>query len=372
MNNEDMKKKEEESVSLLDIMLVLAKRWKFIFFSTVIAAVLVLGYSFYTLKASQDAPLNYLINYYSPKVLIRLQQDESTASSLFSQGGLSALASLAGGKGSGNTSADLAMELLRGNTIIDQVVDEFDFVKRYEITEYPRTKSRRKVLESLQTNFDSDTGILSVKYTDTDPVFATEILSRLIELLEVRFKSLTMEKILNKKQFLEERLDQVTKELKIAQEELIEFQIEHGIVDVINPSTDSTEMITPEIVFSQYLSRSERHEITTNYVNLERDRRILEGIYELLMEQYEAAKIEEMDDTKIFQIIESPEVPEVKAGPSRAKISMIFTVAVFFLMVFIAFLSEYFEKIRKYPEEAEKLKQIKKSLFQINKKKRVD
>jgi len=360
---------DEDTISLLDIILVLAKRWKFIFFSTFIAAVLILGYSVYTLKATEDAPMNFLVNYYSPEVLIRLQENSSAATSVLSSGNLGTLANLAGISSSGGSNADLAMKLLIGKTIVDQVVEEFDIINLFEIKENPKTKSRNKIKSSIETNFDSKTGILSIKYTDKDPILATQILNRLVELLEQRFKNLTMEKILNKKTFLEERLAQVDKELKEAQDTLIDFQTQYGIVDVMTSKDTETQMSKNEFVFSQYLPREKRHEITSNYYNLERDRLILQGIYQLLMQQYESAKIEEMDDTRTFQVIERAEIPEQKAGPSRAKICIIVTIAVFLLTVFLAFIFEYFEKMRKDPEESIKLDSIKTSFWKTRNKK---
>ena len=71
------------------------------------------------------------------------------------------------------------------------------------------------------------------------------------------------------------------------------------------------------------------------------------------------ARIETQDTSRVFQVIEPAEVPEVKTSPSRSMISIIVTITAFFLSVFLAFVLEYFEKARSDPREAQKLDAIR-------------
>jgi uncharacterized protein involved in exopolysaccharide biosynthesis len=349
---------KEDTISLLDIIGVLTKRWKLIFFLSLAAAIFIVAYSLYTIKTPHDAFLNRLPNIYKPTVQVRLQEDSGSATSfLSSESGLGALAGLAGISGGGNTSVALAEDLLEGHTIIDQIGEEFDFKKRYKIEEKITFNTRKMIKEKLNTEYDSESGILTISYSDVDPKLATDIVNRAVVLLEARFRALTQEKVLTKKTFLEERLEEVETDLKEAQTNLIQFQIDNGIVNVVvNADTKSVEL-----VFARYIPQAMRSSITLEYFDLERDKAILEGIYQLLMEQYETTKIEEMDDSKTFQILETAEVPEVKNSPSRGKICIIFTFAVFFVSILLAFIFEYFDKARKDPVEAQKLERIKHS-----------
>ncbi len=351
-------REKEDTISLLDIIGVLTKRWKMIFFLSLGAAVFIAAYSLYTIKTPHDAFLNKLPNVYKPEVQVRLQEDSaSPASFLSSESGLGALAGLAGISGGRNTNVALAEDLLEGPTIVDQIGDEFDFRERYEIEENVTFNIRKTIREKVETNFDADSGILTISYTDVNPHLATDIVNRAVTLLEIRFRELTMEKILNKKQFLEERIEEVEAQLKQAQNNLIRFQIDNGIVNVVvNEETKSVELI-----FARYIPQVQRSTITLEYFDLERDKAIQESIYKLLVQQYETTKIEEMDDSKTFQILETAQVPEVKDSPSRGKICIIFTLAVFFLSILLAFIFEYFEKAKKDPVESKKLERIKHS-----------
>ena len=63
--------------------------------------------------------------------------------------------------------------------------------------------------------------------------------------------------------------------------------------------------------------------------------------------------------TPIFQILERPEIPDLKAGPSRGKLCIIITFAAFFMSVFLAFALNAWKNIKNDPVAAEKL-QLKK------------
>ncbi|HAK46732.1 MAG TPA: hypothetical protein DCO79_12550 [Spirochaeta sp.] len=403
----------DDEISLMDLISVIAKRWKFIFFSTFIAAVLILGYSVYTLKAAPDAPLNKLPNVYQPKVIVRLQESSSSSSlsSMLNSSDLGFLSGLVGGGTGGSSNADLAQALIKGNTLADQVAGEMDFISKYNIEKYPRTSARRAYTENLTVEYDATTGFLTIGFEDIDPVFATEVVNRSLELLETRFRGLTMESIITRKAFLEQQLEDQEKALDKAQANLIEFQKTYGIVDIESQTTAQITELTdlnsslvqkevelnnlkgnrriedPQVrrleneienlkqlidaktmgfqdfsTTSDYIPQNKLPELTAIYSNLKNEATLISQMYLTFKGQYESVKLEEADNSKQFQIIERAEVPELKAKPSRAKICMIVTIAVMFLAVFLSFIFEYFDRVKKDPVESEKLKEIRKSL----------
>ena len=403
----------DDEISLMDLISVIAKRWKFIFFSTFIAAVLILGYSVYTLKAAPDAPLNKLPNVYQPKVIVRLQEssNSSSLSSMLGSSDLGFLSGLVGGGTGGSSNADLAQALIKGNTLADQVAGEMDFISKYNIEKYPRTSARRAYTENLTVEYDATTGFLTIGFEDIDPVFATEVVNRSLELLETRFRGLTMESIITRKAFLEQQLEDQEKALDKAQANLIEFQKTYGIVDIESQTTAQITELTdlnsslvqkevelnnlkgnrriedPQVrrleneienlkqlidaktmgfqdfsTTSDYIPQNKLPELTAIYSNLKNEATLISQMYLTFKGQYESVKLEEADNSKQFQIIERAEVPELKAKPSRAKICMIVTIAVMFLAVFLSFIFEYFDRVKKDPVESEKLKEIRKSL----------
>ena len=110
------------------------------------------------------------------------------------------------------------------------------------------------------------------------------------------------------------------------------------------------------------IPQSQLPELSARFLNLTRDLQIVQAIYSGLRSQYESLKIEERDTSSRFQIIEHAEVPEIKSGPSRSRITIIVTMTVFFLSIFLSFVLEYFERVKNDPIESSKLSEIRRML----------
>ena len=406
------------TISLLDLIAVLVKRRWFIVISSFLAGVFIVLYSMYTLRAPADARFNYLPNYYKPNVRIRLlSDDQSSISSVFGGGDLGLLASIAGASGGGSSNAELAQTLIVSHRVLDELIAEFDIIGRYNITENPRTVSREALKSAFEMEYAASTGILTISYESADKVFATEILTSAVVKLESLFDELTMKGILEKKRFLAETVAQYEAELRAAQQTLIEFQTRNNIIDIKlqtesqlttltelesqileketnlgtlreNRRSDDPEVLNTARELNLLKTRrdvtklgqkddantldiplSELPGLSAVYANLLGDIEILQVIYSSLRSQLETTKIEEKDNSERFQIIEKAEVPEVKAGPSRGKICVIVTMSAFFLSVFIAFILEYFDRVKADPTESEKLAAIKLMLWKPRKEK---
>lgn len=399
----------QDTVSLLDIISVLARRWKLIFFATFLAGVGIVAFSLYTIRMPPDSAFNPLPNFYRPEVeVLILEQSDGVQGLLGSASGeLGALANLVGisGGGGGSNSA-LAQRLLEQNTIIDQVIEEFGILEKHDFPENPRTSARNMIREPLETEFDGATGIMTIAYPHTDPVFATTIVNRVVELLENRFRELTMNQLSTRKEFLEEQIRRTETELDAATAELISYQRRFGITNLEAQAEQTIQQIGslsaqvyekelelaalleyypidhPEVQraeneighlrsliselrggFNEFsaigIPQSQIGSVGVEYAELEAEVQIQRSILASLRARFETTRLEEADNSRMFQIIEPAEVPEVKAGPSRAMIVIVVTVTAFFLSVFLAFILEYFEKARRDPVEAEKLEEIK-------------
>ena len=401
----------DDSLSLLDLLGVLARRWRLIAGGTGAGALLIFGYALLTLYLPTSSPWNLLPNIYRPeaKVLL-LERDSSRLSALnLALEGAGSLGQLLGGVSGGGSSAALAQELLAGRTIHDRVIDQFDFVARYGFTDNPRTRARALAEKSLRYDFDVDSAVLSITYEETDAEFAFAVLEHIVELLEQRFHDLTMETVVLKKQHLEERLAVVGADRQAAQDRLVAFHRAYGIIDLQEQSLELAQLLAdykrellskevemqslrallpaddPSVVqlqsqidivrqvldelqtgfrsFSaQTIPQDELPGVAADYLNLRRDLEIQEQIYALLRERYELARIEESDPSRTFQVIEAAEVPEVKHWPSRTLVCLLGTMLAFLLSVLLAFFLEYLVRVRADPVEAAKLAAIREQL----------
>lgn len=411
MDNQGRQPQSRNTISLLDLVAVcVRKRW-LIIITTGLTAILIVLYSLYSLRASPDAKFNFLPNYYEPTTSVRiLDEEQSPISSILGDSELGLLATLAGASANGSSSADLAQRLLVGNRIIDDLVEEFEIIDRFDIVENPITSSRLLLREAFETDFDLATGILTISFRNVDKYFATDILTSAVARLEALFDELNMRRVLQKKQLLEESIAAYESQLKAAQQALITFQARNNIIDIgiqterqLNSlaSLESQILITetelgallenrrpddPEVLRTKMqlnLLKTRRDLITLGkrdkgnaleipldrlpelsavYANLVSDIEILQVIYSALRSQYETVKIEEKDNSERFQILEQAEIPERKAGPSRGKICIVVTLSAFLLSLLFAFFLDYVRRAKQDPVESEKLAEIRRML----------
>jgi tyrosine-protein kinase Etk/Wzc len=399
----------DDTISLLDLILVLARRWRLIFFTTFFAAVGIVLFSIYTIRMPPDSPYNPLPNVYEPSSQVLLN-DPSTGgglSSALSNSDLGIIAGLAGISGGSNNSAALAQSLLRGNWIIDQIVGEFGLLDSFADSENQKTSARNSVRESLTAEFDAGSGILLVRFKSIDPVFAADVLLRVVELLEARFTFLTRDDARARSEAIQFQLTQLEDDVDLARADFAAFQRRYGVIDPVAQSSQTLELIAeyriqlfdlqrqrqqlrqyvedpsdPQIQrvdreiellgvlvneletgFTVYsplsIPRDELGQITVRYLDLQRDLQLKQEIYFTFQAEMVRARIEAQDTSRVFQVIEPAEVPEVKTSPSRGTICVIVTITAFFLSVFLAFVLEYFNRAHNDPREAQKMETIR-------------
>ena len=73
------------------------------------------------------------------------------------------------------------------------------------------------------------------------------------------------------------------------------------------------------------------------------------------MNSYELLKVKMQSEQPVFQILERPEIPDMKSKPSRGKLCIIITFAAFFISVFMAFALNAWQNIKNDPEAQKKL-----------------
>jgi len=408
-NSEDNRK--NSSISLLDFAVILVKHLWFIVSSTLFSGVFIVLFLLTTTKLPPDHKWNLLPNYYEPSAEILIQQTDQSILSKLSASGGTPLSIMMGVQS--NPELDMAKTLLEGNIIKDKVIEEYNFPEKYGLTEssHPKISARNIFNKSLEIERNEATGgvignIFKLKYKATDPLFAKEVLSSTVELLEERFRNITMERVVRKKTFVEERLKTVEFELRQAQDDFVDFQEEYGISDISSQTREQSEMIeelqteiiknqleiqtlreylpenSPRIVrleqeinnkkqlidelktglkeySGQIIPLNELPYLTTQYLELKNELEIKQSIYKMLRNEYEAVKIQENDNSRTFQVIEPPELLVVKTGPKRLLICIIMTITVFVLSIFFSFLKEYIERIKKDPIESKKIEQMK-------------
>ncbi len=395
-------KRHAGRASLLGFVAVVARRWKLIFFATFFAGIGTVLFSIYTVRMPSESPYNPLPDFYRPEAQILLTD----------QGGSDVASAVGNANGgartsTGTSSAGLAEELIRGNTLIDQVIQEFALLALFATSETPITDARRLLRDNLVTEFADKSGIMRVSYQHVDPVFATDILQRVVSLLEQRFNFLTRERSTSRTQAIDLQLQQLEDDVQLARDALATFQTEFGIFNPQIQSQQTLELITQfrEQRFEREVERDQilalvRNEddpqiqridqeigridtflseletgfrtysqitipleqlgpLTAQFSDLQRDLLLKESIYSTFLAERLSAQLGSQDTTRRFQVIEPPEVPEIKAGPQRSMIVLVVTGAAFVLALLLALVLELLRRARLDPSESRKLLEIR-------------
>ena len=160
-----------------------------------------------------------------------------------------------------------------------------------------------------------DTPLYTLYTLAEDPVLSAQIANAVIEKLDTLQMEFKSKKVLQKKDFVEDRIVDIEKELRKSENALQKFREQNKQIDY-----------SPALLLEQ-----ER---------LERETQVQTEIYISLKQQYESVKIEEVQETSFIQILDEPNIPTKPSKPRKLLI-LIFTFAgSFALGILIAIIKE--------------------------------
>lgn len=325
-------KDEDDEISLIDLFAVLLRfKWMIIGITT-LAAIGVVIYSIISMKLPPEdsyMPNNYKV---SANMLIN---DDSSSSGLSSSSSLSSVSSLLGISLSGGSSStsDLVIYLAASNPFLDSVAQEFDLYSKLEPdTKSPIANVRKSLTKQFETEFDSASGVLTISFTDIDPEYAVKVVDYSVDWISDKLTELGVDNNKITKENLEKNID-------ITWNEVIRITKEIS-------STSNTQ------IWSTASGQQTGIEQQKLMLELEAQKQV----YTQLRTQLELLKVQMQSEAPKFQILERPTVPDIKSGPSRGKLCIIVTFAAFFISVFLAFLINAIENIKKDDEAMSKLR----------------
>ncbi|MBZ0158527.1 MAG: hypothetical protein K8I29_20210 [Alphaproteobacteria bacterium] len=380
-----------DDINLLDLLIVLAKRKRLIIGITLGAAVV-------------TAIISLIMTpiYRAETKILPPQQQASMASQMLSQ--LGAAAGLAGSSLGIKNPNDMYIEILRSRQILDRMIERFNLIEAY------RTKSRENVriflMSALSVRDNKKSGIITVSVEDKDPQKAAEMANAFVEELRSFTKGLAVTEAAQRRFFFEEQLKDTKAALIRAEEAMKGFQERTGAVKIDaqasaviegisqlraqiaakevqvrvmrtyataqNPAIQRAEEELKELreQLGRLESKNTGHNtivptgsipsVGTEYARKMRDLKFNETLYELLLKQYEVAKLDEARDATLIQVIDKAVQPEKRVKPKRRQMVMVALVTGFFLSIFAAFFIEYKEKASSDPENKERFDVLRK------------
>lgn len=328
-------KSDNDETSLIDLVAVILKRKILIFCIILVAVVSSISFSLISLLLPSD--ISYLPNEYTPRSIMIINDSKSSGgslSSMLSSTGMGGLASLAGISASGSqTYSSLAVYLVNTNSFLDSLIENFNLVERYKITNHKKAATRDVLKGFLTANFDDESGVFSISFTDIDPQFAQEVVNFSVDYMENMFEELGLDQNKRKKQNLE-------------------INLQNTLDEIQNLETETRELAH---TIARGGQTADGKSVILEMARLEMELNAQKQVYTQLKTEYELLKVQMASETPVFQILERAEVPDRKSGPSRGMLCIIVTFAAGFFAVMLAFALEAIENVKKDPEAMKKL-----------------
>ena len=288
----------------------------------------------------------------------------------------------------GHTNSALFVDLLRSSSVTDPLIEKFElqhvYFKRYRVDAAKVLARRTTILQ------DKKSGVISLSVRDTDPRRARDLAQAYLDQLNILVNRTSTSPAHQEKLFVERRVHEVKHDLDNAQEAMSEFSSTHAAIDLkeqTKATVESQAMLEGELVAAEselqslqqvygdanirvrsvqakiaslkresgkmegtsaplptsaennagaaqaagksYLPLRQVPRLAIPYANLYRELHIQETLYDLLIQQYEMARIQEAKDIPTVNVIDVPGIPEKKSFPPRTILTLALTLLIF-------------------------------------------
>jgi len=338
------------------------------------------------------------------------QQTPSSASMLMSQlagSGPLPLAAIAGGGLGLKNPNDIYLGLLNSRPIADAIIDQFGLAKVY------RAKDMTAARKSLAGSTDiasEKSGFITVSVTDKDRRRSAEIANAYAAGLRILTKTLAATEASQRRLFYEDQLKQAKEALVTAEITFQQVQQTKGLVQLDAQAKTMIESLAvlraqvaakevelqamrsystehnPEVALAERELSSLQAEVARleqrnhspgfgamgledvsvaglAYLRAEHELKYREAMLDLLIKQYDAARLDESKDAAIIQVVEPAIEPDRKSSPKRALIVYLSISGGFFLGCLLALLRWWKESFQSDPRGAKQLQDFKFALF---------
>lgn len=288
------------------------------------------------------------------------------------------------------TPSDVYARILESETVAAGIIEQFNLQTLFETENFTETYLALKERAEFEV---TDEGLLQVSMEDKDPQMAADIANAFVSQLEAINRELTAQWAGRNRIFIQKRLAQVKTDLDSARLELREFETSNYTVDleeqtrlaidqaislkIILDSTDREErLLQTELsddnlqlkearlrgdVIRQQLRQLEKGTLDSSFFSLPISAipalrgRYLElqsrvgvslSIYELLLQQWEEARISENENQTTMSVLDRARPPQLRSRPQRTIIVVGTFALSLILSIILAAMIEYFERLR--------------------------
>jgi tyrosine-protein kinase Etk/Wzc len=389
----------EEEISLLDLLIVLARHRRqllFITFGTTVAGLLL------CLVLPQ--------RFTASTTILPPQQGMSAGAALTAQlGNLGAAASLAGGALGLKNPSDLQVALLKSETVENAMIDRFHLTNLYH--ERRRSDARKKLEKFVEIDNGAKDGLIHISVTDRDPRRAAEMANAYVAEFKKFSSTLAVTEASQRRLFFEQQLSQAKDNLANAEEDLKKTEQKTGVLQLDSQNRALIESVAqlraqiaakevqiramrsfaaqdnPDLAMAQQelegleaeeakmgasssgtsdaplIPKGVMQESGLEYVRRLREVKYFETIFDLLARQYEIAKVDEARQGAVVQVVDPALPPDRRSSPKRMLIILGAIALGLFLGMVWAFAVEGIARIARDPQEKPRLEALRQSLF---------
>lgn len=377
---------DDGEISLLDLLVVIAKHKKLIILFPLLVAVITIGYS-----------LSLPNIYTATTKILPPHQSPSTASTLLAQ--IGSIGGLVGGAVGLKNPNDLYVAMLKSRTVADALIQRFELDRLYDVK---YASLARKRLESVSSISAAKDGIITIEVEDKNPKRAAELANAYVDELFKLARLLAVTEASKRRLFFEDQFALAKENLVRAETAARKALQAGGLVKVDDQGRAMVEVTArlrgqitvkevqiyamrafatdhnPDLRLAQKELESMKRELGKiegddgskstsstetsrgiDNLGLLRDVKYYEVIFELLARQYELAKIDEAKDSAIIQVLDKAVEPDRKSKPTRSVMVLLWTFAGLFAAILWAFFLEAMARLARDPLQTERLQSLK-------------
>jgi uncharacterized protein involved in exopolysaccharide biosynthesis len=186
---------------------------------------------------------NPLPNQYTASATILIQQNTSsdlTANilSAISGGGQQESSPL------GFEYSALVLRMLQSRVILDQVITEFNIPRRFKLDPDQKSLARTMLLGKARFAYTRTTGTISITFRDTDPVFARDVVNRIVVLLDGWFNQIWGTSSAKQRDLLEQKIGDVNGQIAGLEARLKSLQQKYGFMNSQDMAASQSAALT--------------------------------------------------------------------------------------------------------------------------------
>jgi tyrosine-protein kinase Etk/Wzc len=333
--------------------------------------------------------------YTAKTVILPPQQQQSGASAALAS--LGALAGMAGAAAGVKSPDEMYVAFFKSHTLQD------DLIARFKLKDYFESETQegaRKALEgAAKISSDKKSGLMTIEVDDKDPVFAAKLANAHVEALSRLMGKLAVTEAQQRRAFFELQIQKTQAALVGADTRFRTLNAKGGlpVTDVLaQVSVTASATLRGQIAAKEVELSALRQFATTQNPEMQRiaselsalrgqlakmegggghvgaasvdgqaaivalrDVKTQQAVLEVLVKQYEMARVDEAREGPLLQQIDVAQAPEKKTKPKRAMIVMLAGIAGLFLGVMVAFIRRAVRKAGNNPESAGQMAALK-------------